>query len=111
MIKDNIIYFGYGDIAVGSTTNGYVTFREFKPLQKVGSTLSKNDVEWVSELIAIHAESISNFELDKVKNQTNKQVNAGKYILDFSNYNNESVRVITSNRTRALRIMCMAFAC
>ena len=53
MIDGNILKFGYGDIAVGSSAlSNIITFQQFKPVGKCGDKIPE-DVEYVGEEIAI----------------------------------------------------------
>ena len=53
MIDGNILKFGFGDIAVGSSALGnIITFQQFKPVGKCGDKISE-DVEYVGEEITI----------------------------------------------------------
>lgn len=106
MIKDNILYFGYGDIAVGDTLDGHITFRGFKPPTIVGGDVPK-DVDWLTDQIKISVNKFSISELNRLKQKEDKRIVIGNYILDFSNFNQESVNVIK----RHLITANLAFAC
>jgi len=110
MIKDNIIYFGYGDIATSNTFDGYLTLRQFKPPVKVGANVKK-DAIFLSDLIKI---KVSHKDLKQISNMnevSGKQYAIGEYVLDFSNYNPKSVNVVVEHILMALGISRMALAC
>jgi hypothetical protein len=110
MIKDNIICFGYGDICVGATIDGYLTLRWFKPPQEIGSSLEGKEVEWLSKQIKLRVKSENMTDISKI-NKTNKQMTIGNYIFDFSNYNRTSVKVVKKHMKKALENTIFALAC
>ena len=89
MIKGNVIYFGYGDILVSSKSNGLI-LTEIKPNQKIGSIPKEKDYE---EIQTISVPINPGYTLDSIS-KTNTSIEFGNYILDFSNYNEESIKVV-----------------
>lgn len=111
MIKDKTIYFGYGDIAVGSTFDGYLTLQWFKPPQEVGSTITGKEVIWLSEEIKLKVTSEDLKNIDNINEESNKQLIIGDYVLDFSNYNSTSIKVVKKYMNIAISSMLRYLAC
>ncbi len=111
MIKDNIIYFGYGDIAVGSNKFGEITLRQFKPSQNIGSDVDNNieGFEYLSKLIMLDFNKKDYNVLLNIVNSQIKIYNLDGYILDFTNFNEGSVNVILKYMRHALRLKIYIF--
>ena len=115
MINKNRIYFGYGDICVGSNSLLMVmTFQQFKPPADVGSTVEK-DVNFVSEEKVIHF-NINNYEtfnklLKQVKNDEIRIFEFDGLIFDFSNYDVSSVDVCIGHFNSAMQQYYFCMAC
>lgn len=117
MIKDNILYFGYGDICVHTSPWLYneIQFQEFKPPQEIGTKVDVDKVEWIGERIKLELnvdECVWWFnELQKV---LDRQINAFEfkgYVFDFSNYNEDSVRVAVKHINRVHTYLITIIAC
>ncbi len=109
MIKDNIIYFGYGDIAVGcNKLSGDITFQQFKPPQDIGGHVDPNieNFEYLSELITLNFNTRDYMTLSNIANliTETKIYNLNDYILDFTNFNQDSVNVVLKYMRFGLQI-------
>lgn len=106
MIKDNIIYFGYGDIAVNCDNSGKITFQQFKPNQDIGSSLNKDleGFEYLSELITLNFNRKDYDDLLNITSSLGKIFELDGYILDFTNYNQSSVNVVLHAMRKALQL-------
>jgi len=111
MIKDNIIYFGYGDIAVGCNEIGDITFQQFKPSQNIGSDVDSNidGFEYLSELITLDFSKKDYVALSNIVDSKVRIYNLDGYILDFTNFNEGSVNVILKYMRHALRLKIYIF--
>ena len=115
MIKDNIIYFGYGDISVSNTLGGYLILRWFKPPVKIGTIMTpdiENELIYLSEEIRLNIIINDLNNISKIDNNSvNKQIIVDGYILDFTNYNSLSVQIVKRHMNNALSNMLMLLAC
>lgn len=114
MIKGNTLYFGSGDIAVGSNpTNQSVYFTNMKPPQKCGASITEEMEENIEfgEQIIIEINDYDLFHVFCSVSEENRIVKYENYIFDFTNYNKESVRVCKSHSKRALYFYQMCLAC
>lgn len=115
MIQDNVLKFGYGDIAVGYAVNE-LTFQYFRPPQEVGSYIHPDEVEWLSEKIHI---SFNNYDQIRSFSRLLRQASERKisvfeyagYTFDFTNFNSRSFTSISENFERVEKWVLMAFAC
>lgn len=92
MIVGNVIKFGYGDIAIFSSQQGWVDFINIKPPQLCGENLL--EVEGVEYGLKIRIEEDDLFDFLKVMktvNEDNRVVEYKGYVFDFTNYNQRSV--------------------
>jgi hypothetical protein len=110
MIKNNVIYFGYGDIAVSSTGHGYLILQWFEPPIEIGSALKGKKVNWLSDKIRLNIIYKDLEEFNKI-NENNNQIIIDGYTLDFSNYNNISIKVVRKHIQNALFLFQLALAC
>lgn len=104
--KDNILYFGNGDIALGSY--GYsMYFRGLKPPIEVGTIITdevieENNIEWLTDKFYIDfrdIQEILTFEnlLKQVVDNNGENFIQFKFkdlTFDFSNYNEKSISTI-----------------
>jgi hypothetical protein len=116
MIKENTLYFGYGDIAVSSNTWGYspiVNFTDIKPPCKCGETITKEMQENIEfgKSINIEMNDYDLYDLLCSIDETNKVIKYKEYTLDFTEYNKESVRVCKDGVRNALLIYQLSLAC
>lgn len=115
MIQDNVLKFGYGDIAVGFVANE-LTFQYFRPPQEVGSYVRPDKVEWLSEKIRI---SFNNYNQIMSFSRLLRQASERKisvfeyagYTFDFTNFNSRSFASISENFKYVEKWVSMAFAC
>lgn len=95
--KENIIYFGYGDIGLGHVTN-HLFIMPFKPPQEVGSMVNFNTVEQTGQTILLKFTSIR--EINRLQdtlsriNPTNTSFVFQGYTFDFTKYNEKSKMVL-----------------
>ena len=104
MIVGNRLKFGYGDIAVGTNVFSCLTFKNFKPPEKVGTTLTpdlikNNEIKFESEEVRITLDYIEARILqEKLKelqeDESLREFAYKGYLFDFSKYNTESIRVV-----------------
>jgi hypothetical protein len=112
VIRDKVIYFGYGDIIVKAYNNGIV-FTEIKPSERVGDTLNLHEqgVEIIQKIDILGFDKLYDC-LNQIKHiPEDKKINCGEYILDFSNYNIGSVNVVTTKLRLATSITRLSLAC
>jgi hypothetical protein len=114
MIDGNVLKFGYGDIATGADVfSRAITFQQFKPPGECGDTLDC-EVEYIGEEIVLQLSYEEYCKLDKLMIQIiNKNIvmfSFREYIFDFSNYNEESVRVVRRKLNEAISwyLLCCA---
>lgn len=122
MIKDNEIFFGYGDIIIGtSDLEGCLILSEhktpnFKP--HIGELLTDKEKLQIiiTNEIRIHEESTWDIydELKKV-NKNNRIISlvdsktGKKYILNFENYNQKSVDAVRKGALNIVNTRLLAF--
>lgn len=116
MIIGNILKFGYGDISVSSTgIEQVIRFREFKPPGKCGECLLSKDIEYTSDEIALEISYDEYCEMrQKIKYVLDKETFVFEfkgYIFDFSNYNVESIKVVSRNLENAMSGYFRLLAC
>lgn len=111
MIKGNVIKFGYGDVVVGGCNLGYIEITNIKPPLECGQTITKDiykDLE-IGLSVRIYEENTWDiYKLMRTVNENNRIVAYKGYVLDFSNYNEESVRVVKDASYRTVNLMCLA---
>jgi len=111
MIKGNTLYFGTGDILVGSNDLGYMNFENIKPPQEIGKTITKEIYSGleIGLNLEIWEDNIHElYELFKTVNENNRVVKYKDYTFDFTNYNQGSVNVCRKFSYRTVNIMCLA---
>ncbi|MGJ0846576.1 hypothetical protein ACR77J_07800 [Tissierella praeacuta] len=109
MIEGNVIKFGYGDVVVSSYGMGYVDFTNIKPPIECGSTVKKDMNLEYGLSIRIHEDKHWElYDLIKTVNKDNRIVQYKGYVLDFSNYNEESVRVVREKAYNTINIIALA---
>lgn len=112
MIYGNVLKFGYGDIAVGSDgLTQRISFQQFKPPTECGGNVPE-DVEYIGEDVVLQISYEEYCELNKqlnsvLSNSISTFIFKG-YIFDFTNYNDESVKVCKRHSDSA---MCGYFLC
>lgn len=122
MIKDNRIIFGYGDILVGSykphsiymkNLSTSLVFYEIKPPKEIGKMPEEGSYDILNTLsFNLTTNDISILEnIRNVLKTTNRHIKFRDYILDFSNYNEESVKVVIEGFENALFINELGLAC
>lgn len=114
MIDGSILKFGYGDIGVDSDVlTQRMSFQQFKPPAKCGDNVSE-DVEYIGEeiIMKFSFEDYCEFnkKLKEVSDRNISTFNFKGYVFDFTNYNEESVRVCKKHLRNAMYMyfMCMA---
>ena len=113
MINGNRLKFGYGDIAVGSDgLTQRISFQQFKPPTECGGNVSE-DVEYIGEevILQISYEEYCEFnkQLKSVLFNSISTFSFKGYIFDFTNYNEESVKVCKRHSDSAMYnyFLCM----
>lgn len=109
MIKNNIIYFGYGDILVRGT-NGKVILTEIEPPKEIGTTPNKDTYKELQKVI-LCADYILLRDINRIENKEIERFSIGKYILDFSNFNSKSIEVLKRHTNRAIGLELFILAC
>lgn len=114
MIKGNTIYFGYGDIAVGVYFSG-ITFQCIKPPQECGSTVDET-VEFVTDVYKLELNFYETTVLQKeikemIKSNKGIKISVKNYILDFTNYNVASAKVVIKQLETFISNIIMCLAC
>lgn len=111
---ENIIYFGYGDVAVSSAgTTLHIT--PFKPPQEVGSIVDFSVVEKTGETIEFHFCTLR--EVSKFKdtlyftNSTDNRFTFQGYIFDFTHYDEKSKAVLEFHLNRIRNQFIALMAC
>lgn len=114
MIKGNIIEFGYGDVAVGSSRlMKFVDFTNIKPPLECGERITtemEKDLEF-GESIRIYEDGIWDiYSLMKTISENNRIVKYKEYTFDFSNYNEKSVKTVKEHLYNVIMgdILCLA---
>ena len=116
MINGNRLEFGYGDIAVGSyPLTQELTFTGFRPPATPGESLVDKDLELLTETIKIHIDHYLYGELkEKLQGILDRRYvifGFEGYTFDFSNYNEESVKVCICNLDNAMLNYIFLLAC
>lgn len=109
MIKNKTIYFGYGDVLVGSNIFYKLTLTEIETPKEIG----KPPEGEYKEIQTINL-TVDYNDLKEAKRILNREINSikiGEYILDFSNYNKKSVDVLIKHLTNALDMYMLTLAC
>lgn len=114
MIDGNILRFGFGDIAVGSSAlNNIITFQQFKPVGKCGDKIPE-DVGYIGEEIAIKVSYSDHWEfinrLNRVSNNEISEFEFKGYIFDFTNRNIDSVIACKEHIDNAILTCLLAMA-
>ena len=114
MIKENTIYFGYGDVAVGVYFSG-ITFQGIKPPQECGSIVDKTaqfvtDV-YILELNFVEATSLQKEIEEMIKTNKGIKISVKNYVLDFTNYNISSAKVVIKYLGKFISNIIMCLAC
>ena len=114
MINGNILKFGYGDICVRSDgLTQRISFQQFKPPAECGGNVPE-DVEYIGEevVLQISYEEYCEFnkQLKSVLSNSISTFSFKGYIFDFTNYNEESVKVCKKRSESAMYsyFLCMA---
>lgn len=116
MIKGNTLYFGFGDISVSSNSRNYspvVVFTNIKPPCKCGDAITKEMRKNIDfyESISITMDDYDLYNLLCCVNENNKVIEYNQYTFDFTNFNEQSVRVCMDGVKNALLIHQLSLAC
>lgn len=118
--KDNVLYFGYGDILVNNSLGGLM-FVNCKPPLEVGTGLTdelkeelgvKYTSDWITISIITYDEA-KHFGklLDEVLEGTTRYFYFKDYQFNFSNWNPKSVEVIKAHLSVVRMNLLMTVAC
>lgn len=116
MIKDNTIYFGYGDILVGSSIYGLI-FESVSNHYKIGTEPSDLNYEVLSVvsigLLDIFECTIFKEYLNKVLDNEISRFKFKDYYFDFSKSNLDigSIYVCMNKLDKVVRWRCIPLAC
>ena len=122
-LDNKTLYFGYGDVVVGSY--GYTMyFQGFKPPIEVGAIITdevieENNIEWLTDKFYIDfrdIQEISTFEnlLKQVADNNGEnfvQFNFKDLTFDFSNYNEKSISTILCHLACIRNALLTVIAC
>ena len=116
MINGNILYFGYGDIAVRTQfLFNEIQFQQFKPPQEIGTYVEYDKVEWIGECVKFELnEEECVWWVKKLQKVLDRDTNAFEfkgYVFDFSNYNRKSVDVVVKNIYKIYNNLLTIVAC
>lgn len=114
MINNNILKFGYGDIAVGvDELQQCMKFQQFKPPTECGKRVYA-DVEWIGDEIKIYLNWEEYLEFNKllegVRCKNISVFDFKDYIFDFTNYNEKSIQTCKKFAELSMKwyILCLA---
>lgn len=114
MIEGKRLKFGYGDICVGSDgLTQRISFQQFKPPAKCGDRILE-DVEYIGDIIILKFsyEDYCEFSknLERVSNKEITEFLFKGYVFDFTNFNEQSIKVCKKHLNSAMQcyFMCMA---
>lgn len=120
MIKDNVIYFGYGTVAVDSLGNK-LYFREIKPPCEIGSCITEKLVSGEVAFTEKQADILfKNYnEVLEFEQLLNTHVNCSKerileykdLVLDFTKWNVGSLIVVKKHLSEIQRYLLRLIAC
>lgn len=113
MIKDNVIYFGYGDILISSSwLSDEICFTHFKPAQEVGTMVNVDKVDVIQE-INITASLKELLELREALNNAEKTkvIKFNGCILDFTKFNQISVNAVITPVNKMIGGLLVPLAC
>lgn len=111
MVKGNVIEFGYGDVVVGvDPVKGCITIANIKPPLECGTTIKRGDnsLEYGTTVEIYENEIHDIYNLICTVNEENRVVKYNNWIFDFSNYNEESVRVVREKAFHIVDVRCLA---
>lgn len=107
-VKNNVVYFGYGDVAVGASNLGYMTFNEIVPPQEIGSSVDNENL--VTDKI-IKVTEFSNWELLKVFKSVSIDNTIVKYngiTFNFEHFKQGSLDVCLKYANRTVNLFLYA---
>lgn len=96
MIKGNVIEFGYGDVLVcADQIKGCITITNINSILNCGEIVKDINLLSYGEKIEIYEDNLHDiFNLMCEVSEENRIVKYNGWTFDFSNYNDESVRVV-----------------
>lgn len=93
-VENKIVYFGYGDVAVGSDSiTGRMSFENIKPPQEIGSSLDGKQIEYGEEIIVSEKHTHELYNLFKTVSEDNMIVEYDGITFNFEKYDQKSVEV------------------
>ena len=111
MVKGKTVYFGYGDVLVGSTQfEGTITLIEIEPPKEIGSSPAK-DTYTELQRIVLRPTYDHIRKLKSIKDKTITNFTINDYTLDFSKFNQKSVEIVRKHINNALYFETLCFAC
>lgn len=111
MIKDKTIYFGYGDVLVGSKQYGStINLTGIEPPKEIGTSPAIGTFTELQRIVlGVTSEHLNKISLVRDKTITSFMIN--DYILDFSNFHEGSVDVVSKHMKNALYYDTLCLAC
>ena len=116
MIENNTIKFGYGTILIGSNQlTRTVLLQHIAPPKEIGKDLTKEDIAdivVINEIEFKYERDMNEFYNELIKiNENNTQLEFRGYKLDFSKYNEGSVKTLKQAVKRTISGCTIALAC
>lgn len=112
MIIGNTVRFGYGDVLVGSDSlAGKLTLRNIAPPQEIGTSFNSMNLEDFEIGLEIEITEDNSHDLyNALKSVTreNPILKFKEWTLDFSNYNEESVRIVKKHAFNMVYLFALA---
>ena len=112
MIKDKVISFGYGDIAVASNSfTGGIYFTNIKPPMECGAMITSEDMDGIEFglCVTIYDKVPHDFyHLVRKVTSENPVFEYDGYTIDFSNYNEKSYKVVRDAAFKMVNTLTLA---
>jgi len=111
MIKGKTIYFGYGDVLVGSTQyESTIHLTEIEPPKEIGTSPAIGTfIELQKIVLEVNDEHLRKISLVRDKIITSFVID--DYTLDFSNFHEGSIKVVSKHLKNALYYDTLCLAC
>lgn len=114
MIEGNRLKFGYGDICVGSDElTQRMSFQQFKTPAKCGNRVQKY-IEYIGDKIILQFSyedyCVFSKNLEQISNKETIEFTFKEYVFDFTNFNEESVKVCRKHLNSAMQYYFMFMA-
>lgn len=120
-VKKNIICFGYGDVMVNSGCGSTITFTGFKPPVEVGTVITgevikDKNIECITEPVKITFTTMKELKqfkklVEEIDGEDHVCFEYRNYTFDFSNYNENSIKVLLTHIEKAAIHFLLLMAC